>query len=586
MSSIASVAIRRFKRLENVEIKLGDTTLLIGANNSGKSSILQAIHFAVSIAQSARLVGEGVSWRSDSFELSFNPAQLIYTPVADVLSLATGGTLQEPRPSQIEIEFSDDAGSRCTVGLRRGRNRNIAVSLVGRQLGERLMDLEHPFTVYAPGLAGVPKEERYLSPGVVRRIVARGDANLALRNVLRMLSANSESWNLFIEDMQSIFDGITVEIDFNENTDENIQVRFRLPSGPLLPVDAAGTSILQASQILAYIALFKPQVLILDEPDSHLHPDNQRVLCGLIYRLASSRNFQAIISTHSRYVLDAMKSKSDVVWLSKGHIVADADLNVTTMLLDLGALDSVDYFADGEIRCVVATEDTDKEPLRALLWSNGFVEDDTEIASYAGCSKIESALVLGGFLAAKAPHLRLVVHRDGDYLSQTGATNFVQKLTGAGVSPFLTELNDIESYFLNAEHLRHLNPGVTLDRIKEILTQATEETSAKSIAAIVNQRTAEAFRARQNGGAQPNHGAIAVQAQADYTANPPQLRRGKEVIGRVPALLQQELGATPRVYQPSTYIESATLRSVAQTIWPSEDSQSQDTTMPQTPAQS
>jgi predicted ATP-dependent endonuclease of OLD family len=82
-----------------------------------------------------------------------------------------------------------------------------------------------------------------------------------------------------------------------------------IPGAPFLPIDAAGTSILQASQILAYIALFKPQVLILDEPDSHLHPDNQRALCDLICRLASSRGFQAIISTHSRHVLDATKKR-------------------------------------------------------------------------------------------------------------------------------------------------------------------------------------------------------------------------------------------------------------------------------------
>ena len=55
----------------------------------------------------------------------------------------------------------------------------------------------------SPGLAGVPKEERYLSPGVVRRVVARGDANLALRHVLRMLHAEGESWDLFVQDMPS-----------------------------------------------------------------------------------------------------------------------------------------------------------------------------------------------------------------------------------------------------------------------------------------------------------------------------------------------------------------------------------------------
>jgi ABC-type cobalamin/Fe3+-siderophores transport system ATPase subunit len=240
MTRLNSVAIRRFKRIERIEIPLDDVTLLIGANNSGKSSILQAIHFAVSIAQTARLVGEGVAWQKDTFQLSFNPSQLLYSPVADVLSLATGGTLQEPRPSQIEIEFRAEGGANTVVGLRRGNNRNIAVSIIGRTIGEQLMNLPQPFTVYAPGLAGVPKEERYMSAGVVRRIVARGDANLTLRNVLRMLREDTAGWDGFIDSMQSIFSEIQIEIDFDANTDENIEVFFKFGSGPRLPIDAAG----------------------------------------------------------------------------------------------------------------------------------------------------------------------------------------------------------------------------------------------------------------------------------------------------------------------------------------------------------
>jgi ABC-type uncharacterized transport system ATPase subunit len=77
MARLTSVGIRRFKRIEDLTVDLGDVTLLIGANNSGKSSILQAIHFGISIAQTARLVGEGVAWRNDKFELSYNPSQLL-----------------------------------------------------------------------------------------------------------------------------------------------------------------------------------------------------------------------------------------------------------------------------------------------------------------------------------------------------------------------------------------------------------------------------------------------------------------------------------------------------------------------------
>jgi hypothetical protein len=568
MARLTSVAIRRFKRIEQIEIPLDDVTLLIGANNSGKSSILQAIHFAVSIAQTARLVGEGVAWRQDTFELSFNPSQLLYSPVADVLSLATGGTLLEPRASQIEIELKAEGGASTIVGLRRGRNRNIAVSIAGRSIGEQLMDLPQPFTVYAPGLAGVPKEERFMSPGVVRRIVARGDANLTLRNVLRMLSDDPPAWNDFIESMRSIFPQIEIGIDFDANTDENIDVSFRMGSGPRFPIDAAGTSILQASQLLAYISLFRPQVLILDEPDSHLHPDNQRILCDLVSSLATARGFQAIISTHSRHVLDSMRSRGKVIWLSKGAIVDQPDISTTAVLLDLGALDSVDYFADGELRCVVATEDSEKDALKAILWSNEFVEDDTEVASYAGCSKVDAAIVLGRFLTDKAPHVRLAVHRDRDYMSQEASMGFEMRLNGSNIKPLLTDSNDVESYFVSAAHLHALNPMITVERIQELIEQATAKTEEKSIAAVVNSRTEEAFKKRQPGNPPPNHGEIAVKAHTDYTASPGTYRRGKIVLGRLIALLQQEIGQNPRVFFPSPHLRSKRITAIARAIWP------------------
>jgi hypothetical protein len=51
----------------------------------------------------------------------------------------------------------------------------------------------------------------------------------------------------------------------------------------------------------------------------------------------AARGFQALISTHSRHVLDAMKGRTSVVWLSKGRVVEGPDLNTTSMLLDLGS---------------------------------------------------------------------------------------------------------------------------------------------------------------------------------------------------------------------------------------------------------
>jgi hypothetical protein len=318
--------------------------------------------------------------------------------------------------------------------------------------------------------------------------------------------------------------------------------------------------------------LFRPKVLILDEPDSHLHPNNQRALCDLVFRLASERGFQALISTHSRHVLDAMRGRGKLVWLSKGQVVEQQDVKTTAVLLDLGALDSVDYFADDALKCVIATEDSDTEPLKALLWSNGFREDDTEIATYTGCSNVEAALVLGGFLKDRAPNLSLIVHRDSDYMSAAAGTAFSDRLSSVGITPFLTELSDVEGYFLNSEHLASCNAGLSVERAQQIIDEATEQTSTESIRSIVNHRTEQAFRNRRAGAGAPDHGEISTSAHADYEANPSQLRRGKRVIGRVAALLQAELGHNPSIFSPSPFLRSDSLRAIADAVWAEDES--------------
>lgn len=606
MQQIKSISVKRFKQLDEIELGLADTTLLIGANNSGKSSVLQALHFAVAVAQTAKLVGEGVTWGADRFALSFNPSQLVYSPIGDVLALGRGGDLYEAPAGQIEIEIILADGAGCKVVVRRGRNRNIGVALTGKAVGQRLMSLDRPFTVYAPGLAGIAKEERYMSPGVVRRIVARGDANLVLRNVLLMIhdaearekaefekkakeqyeaekqqgkaplpwwvkvNAFKGSWARFQEDMGALFPGIRLEIVFDRERDEAIQVYFSQPQKPRLPLDAAGTSVLQASQILAYITLFKPAVLILDEPDSHLHPNNQRALCELITSLAESRGFRALISTHSRHVLDALRDRAEVVWISGGKLVPYDNVSTPEMLMELGALDSVDYFAKGQFSCLVATEDSKPESLsavRALLASNGFPLDQVDVRSYAGCSKLDAAKVLRNFLKDKAPQVQFVLHRDRDYMDDAVAQKLTESLQALGAHPFLTAESDIENYFINAEHIAFLNADISLERVAVLIDEATVASREKSIRALINIRTEHAIRNR-NGGPPHDAGALAANAYSDYDSDPKRWRRGKVVLNELKALLHMELKKQAVLIRPSPYLTTRVLQDIRAAIWP------------------
>ena len=48
---INSVEVKNFKRISEAKVPLNVITYLVGGNNSGKSSVLQAIHTAVSCMQ-------------------------------------------------------------------------------------------------------------------------------------------------------------------------------------------------------------------------------------------------------------------------------------------------------------------------------------------------------------------------------------------------------------------------------------------------------------------------------------------------------------------------------------------------------
>ncbi len=110
-------------------------------------------------------------------------------------------------------------------------------------------------------MAGIPAFEEYKTPITVRKAAARGDANNVFRNVLLLLSKDRTNWDRFIDDFKYIFPDITLNVEFNQDYDEYINSNIKIGS-ELLPIDAAGTGVLQAIQILSYINVYKPKLLL------------------------------------------------------------------------------------------------------------------------------------------------------------------------------------------------------------------------------------------------------------------------------------------------------------------------------------
>jgi len=546
-----SITIRRFKNLEDVKIPLERINILVGTNNSGKSSILQGIAFAVSIAQTSKLHGEVTT---------LSPEQLIYTPLRDVSALAFGGDLKQSRQHAIEILFNEEVEdpqghgieSSTSVQIRRGKNKNIALSVNDGGLKEDISSLDNQFAMYVPGLAGIPSSEPYRTPAALRKAAARGDANAVLRNILWSLKSDNDAWEVFSEHLSRVFPEIIVNPNFDPNVDEFVDVTIE-KLGVKLPIDAAGTGFLQTVQILAYAAKYKPKLLLLDEPDSHIHPDKQRQLINLLSELAEKDDFQVIVATHSRHLLDVPGAYFH--WMAQGsrvNIEPDESSRLR-ILTDLGALDSGDKLKNGNIDVVVLTEDSDQKLLKTLMASSGAEEERVQIWSYSGCTKIDAAVTLCRFIQDHAPGTEVLVHRDSDYLADEEINQMKDIFTAKNIRIFFTQGTDAESHFINAQHIRNFYPQLSELQINQAIDEATEAVREYSVKTLAkNLLREEKARRKANGdNGDPDIVALSDRARADFAARSERWRHGKKTLGQLKSKLQVTLGENLNIVRPS-----------------------------------
>lgn len=114
---LTNIKIERFKRLEQVDFDVEGVNILIGGNNSGKSTIIQAAHFAFTLLQSLNISNKWPAKGSKSSTVS--PSDLVYVPSEDPYSLGYGGRLLEDEKRSIGVSFTFDNGEELKVAIRK-----------------------------------------------------------------------------------------------------------------------------------------------------------------------------------------------------------------------------------------------------------------------------------------------------------------------------------------------------------------------------------------------------------------------------------------------------------------------------------
>jgi ABC-type lipoprotein export system ATPase subunit len=468
---LETIEIQNFKAIESLEIPVGDVTILVGPNGAGKSSILQAIHWA---ARSASYIPPKNTKEVVSFD------RLDYLPSSEPLKTAYKRELSSDtgsKPTLVSFKHlavDGEAKMIANVKIWAARNRGgISVHIDGGAAVTPFKQRKDFITAYIPGLAGLSEKETILVQPLLRRQAASGDAGGVLRNVLFNLASRlpeeaddtkaAHRVTRLNELVKSIHPGVELKIGFDEREDVNIQALFsdsRL-GGALRPLEAAATGVLQVVQIFAYVILFRPKLLLVDEPDAHLHPDKQERLIEALEQVAKEFKTQVIITTHSPHVVRAASESANLVWVRDGKIIA-ADDDTIRRLLGWGGLDK---------KCIFFVEDEEDKAIRALLkqWPN--LNRQITVCRCFGIDNLPKNKLLEGLSLGGGLKINSLIHRDRDFMTEKECEKWSGTYKADNTFTWCTDYVDVEAYFCQPEYISKLYE-VSLEQAIEWLDKA------------------------------------------------------------------------------------------------------------------
>jgi ABC-type cobalamin/Fe3+-siderophores transport system ATPase subunit len=443
------VTIKNFKAIDEATIDLSDFTVIVGANGSGKSSILQALHW---MFQSGRNLAVDTN-KSSTVGSTLSEKNATYMPSPEYRNSGHGpeyGNFKDTPQLDVKIDATaaDETAAAAAMWIKSARNEGLSVHVPSNNsFVAALRDKSKEFSSYIPGLAGIPLSEEKRTKLIVQRQAAAGDANTVLRNVLLLLEGvthqGKTGLKLVEEFTSQVMGNLTLQVSFDEEKNQTISATFQTEAMKIAdakrtkPLELAGIGFLQVIQIFSYLVYFRPVVLLVDEPDSHLHPTAQERLVRVLAEAAKLFETQILLTTHSPSVVRALPPDARVVWMKNGVVQPDGDVSGRQMM-GWGLLDK---------RVLLLTEDTKIGMLRSLLSQWPDLERVVALWPLHGSGKLLDPAGCASLQTLFGDGMKIVIHRDRDFMMPAEANAYSKPYKDKRIGVWLTQSSDVESYW-------------------------------------------------------------------------------------------------------------------------------------------
>jgi predicted ATPase len=341
---IKRLTFHRFKQFRDQAFDLHPgVSLLAGGNNSGKSTILHGLavwefcRTAIEMERGVEMfeagrMRQGIGLGDDEFSpINVPSLKHLWTNLKPQKDGETDGyTLK------IRCEWAGDAEDQhLEFGLSLANDR-LFVKVTASSLGA---GDAVPRIAYLPPFAGMTDREMRTTGAIRRRRIGEGLAGAVLRNILLDMQEHNvaerarlrgerqkiadaalaslrttDPWELLQHNLRQTF---TAELDiapFREEYHSYIQVDVvkGAVSGYKLKrhtgynkrdLMVEGSGFLQWLSVFALATDPALNVLLLDEPDAHLHPSLQEQLLESLRQLSGTTSKQVLVATHSTEIL-------------------------------------------------------------------------------------------------------------------------------------------------------------------------------------------------------------------------------------------------------------------------------------------
>ncbi|WP_300239748.1 AAA family ATPase [Pseudomonas sp.] len=350
---IKKVVLHRFKRYQKASINLKDQlSLVVGGNNSGKSTILQALA-AWQFCKTLIEIEKGRrGWVQAGGKTGVGLGIVDFTPL-QVPSLAHLWTnlktskVNEPDGYTLKINvFWDNVDGEerfLEMGMSLANDRLFVKATSTNLTVEEIIEENEtpiagsvPSVAYLPPFAGITDREGRLTPAMRERFVGQGLSGGVVRNVLFDLHEENkrqrtkllenrtklkdsdlawlrknDPWEILVSAMQSMFGTDIRIVPFNERWHSYLKVRcvkgeidskgfFKSHSGfNARDLMVEGQGFLQWLSVYALSLSPEVNIVLLDEPDAHLNAALQKDLLQSLEAVAAGQGKQILMATHS-----------------------------------------------------------------------------------------------------------------------------------------------------------------------------------------------------------------------------------------------------------------------------------------------